>query len=564
MSLAFPAPDRVLGVETIPDALERAGGSEGSITIVDRELRERPIPYSSLAEAACRAAGALRRRGVEPGDRVCLLSPTSPDLLVGLFAAWRASAIPIVLPLPRRQSDLPAYIDDVVARVRTAGARLLAVSDVFAGQGVSFDAAGVPVARLEGLPGEGGSFAEPVRSAPDDPALLQFTSGTTARPRAVTLTHRQILSNLSAAGSTAGLTADDVVVSWLPLFHDMGLIGMLLGSVAFRAHLVLEPTEEFLGRPGSWLDAISKFRGTLTASPNFGYGLAARDLRAKPRSLDLTSWKVAANGAETVDLGTCGTFADVAGAYGFRREAMCPMFGLAEATLAVTLSASDRPPAVDWVERESIEAADSARPCPPGAEDGRPLVSCGYPIPGTEVRVVSQDGGTLPAFGVGEICVRGPSVMTGYWRDASSTADAVRDGWLHTGDLGFWGSDGLVICGRQKDVIILGGRNLYPEDYEAWTERVPGVRRGNVIAFAVPGAERMVVVAETTVGPDEAQIVARETLETLRRRLPRGPEEVVLVTAGTLPKTSSGKRQRGACRERYAAGSLETVAVAKR
>jgi fatty-acyl-CoA synthase len=559
---ASPTPDEVFGAATVPDLLELAAESSHGITLIDRDLAETRLAFVDLADGASRAAGSLRRAGVEPGDRVCLLAPTSADLLAALFGAWRAAAVPIVLPLPRRQADLPSYLDDVRVRVQTSGARALVVADVLASGGVSFDDAGARALRLHDLP-DGRPIGGPSAAMPDDLALLQFTSGTTARSRAVPLTHRQMLSNLSAAITMAELdVARDVFVSWLPLFHDMGLIGMLVGAVALRAPLVLEPTEEFLARPGSWLDAISRYRGTVTAAPNFGYGLAARDLGARSRTLDLSSWRIAANGAEAVDIETVTRFSDAARSCGFDRRAMCPMFGLAEATLAVTISRPGDPVHIDTVR---LEAETTGPVAWTGADDpdARILVSCGHPIPGTEVAVM-RDGTVQPPGYVGEICVRGPSVMSGYWQDATATAEVMHGGWLHTGDLGFWGRNGLVVCGRAKDVIILGGRNLYPEDYEFWTERVPGVRRGNVIAFALPDAERMVVVAETTVSPAEAQIVARETLETLRRKLPRGPEEVVLVLAGTLPKTSSGKRQRGVCRERYTSGELATVAVARR
>jgi fatty-acyl-CoA synthase len=399
----------------------------------------------------------------------------------------------------------------------------------------------------------------------DDLAFLQFTSGTTARSRAVPLTHAHLVSNLESAGDMLSVDPTrDVIVSWLPLFHDMGLIGLLLGSTVFTTELVLEPTEEFLGRPGSWVDAISRYHGTITASPNFGYGLAARDLAAKPRTLDLSGWRVAGNGAEAIDIKTVERFSETAAAYGFAPEAMCPMFGLAEATLAVTTSRPDESVLVEWVERSSLEGDGAVRAAPPGAGAARALVSCGHPIPRHEVEIRDADGETLPAGRVGEICVRGPSVMAGYWRDPEATREVLRGGWLHTGDLGFWGRDGLVVCGRVKDMIILGGRNLYPEDYEFHTENVPGVRKGNVIAFALPERERMVVVAETTAAPEDVVSVARHALETLRARLPRGPEEVVLVAPGTLPKTSSGKRQRGACRERYATGQLEPLAIARR
>jgi fatty-acyl-CoA synthase len=555
-------PERVFGAATIPGALQRAGAGPSAITLIDRDLNETSLPYTELASEASRAAGGLQRHGIRPGDRVCLLSPTCGELLACLFGTWWAGAVPVVLPLPRRLSELEAYLEDIAGRVAKSGARLLVVADIFTEQGVSLDAAGAPAVRPSELIG---SHADPHESSPEDLALLQFTSGTTARSRAVALNHRQILTNMACAGDLVGLDRSrDVFVSWLPLFHDMGLIGMLVGAVAYNVPLVLLPTEEFLARPGSWLDAISAYKGTITASPNFGYGLAARDLSSKPRPLDLSSCRIAANGAEAVDAVTIASFAAATEPYGFKASAMCPMFGLAEATLAVTLSGGGEPLRVEWVDRDALERERRVVPSAAGAAGAKSVIACGRPIPGTEVAIVGEDGAVLAGGQVGEIAVRGPCVMTGYYEDRAATDEALRDGWLHTGDIGFWGEHGLVVCGRKKDMIILGGRNLYPEDYEFWTERVPGVRRGNVIAFALHDLERMVVVAETTASREDAQGVAREALVTLRKKLPRGPEEVVLIEPGTLPKTSSGKRQRGACRERYESGELAPLAVAKR
>jgi fatty-acyl-CoA synthase len=554
---------------SVPEALRRAARSEAGmpeirgIRIVDRQLNERRIGYTELLEASQRVAGSLQSEGVVRGDRVCILGPTTADLVVTLYGTWMAGAVPVMLSLPRRMSELPAFIEDVRIRVEKTEASVLAVSDLLLDQAPSIDVR----ARLVSIELLASSHHAPVEAAdpaPDDLAYLQFTSGTTARSRAVALTHGHLIANLHAAGELANVDPGvDVFVSWLPLFHDMGLIGMLLGSIVFGTDLVLIPTEEFLGRPGVWTDAMSLYRGTLTASPNFGYGLAARDLAAKPRALDLTAWRLAANGAEPVDLETIQRFCDVAAPYGFDPNAMCPMFGLAEATLAVSLSRTDEPVAIEWVDREALETRAEVRPVAPNAPGSRSFVACGFPIPGHEIAILDTEGNEAVPGTVGEICFRGPRVMSGYWRDPDATDEVLRDGWLHTGDLGFWTEHGLVVCGRKKDMIILGGRNLYPEDYELHAEQVPGVRKGNVIAFAIPERERMVVVCESTAGPDEAGDVARTALETLRRALPRGPEEVVLVSPGTLPKTSSGKRQRGTCREQYSAGDLEAIAVAR-
>jgi fatty-acyl-CoA synthase len=558
------SPETAQLVRTVPEALRSAASTSRGITLVDRDLAETCVSFADLASDSARVARVLRDRGVTPGDRVCILSPTNADLVAMLFGVWEAGAVPVVLSLPRRLSDLDAFVEDVVSRTHRADAILLVVSTMLLEMAPPIDVAAQIVA-IEEIVGRDGPAFEPLVISPDDLAYLQFTSGTTARSRAVALTHRHLLANMQAAGEMAGMDpSTDVFVSWLPLFHDMGLIGMLLGSVIFGADLVLIPTEEFLGRPGVWVDAMSKYHGTITASPNFGYGLAARDLTARARDLDLSGWRIAANGAEPIDVETCDKFCDAAAIYGFHRNAMAPMFGLAEATLAVSLSRTDEPVLVEWVDRDALETEQRVVTAVADANGARALVACGHPIPGHEVAIKDVDGATLDADRVGEICFRGPSVMQGYWRDPEATREAIRDGWLHTGDLGFVGEHGLVVCGRKKDMIILGGRNLYPEDYELFTERVPGVRRGNVIAFALHDIERMVVVAETTALAEEAQAIARAALEQLRRSLPRGPEEVVLVSPGTLPKTSSGKRQRGACRERYTAGELEPVAVAKR
>jgi fatty-acyl-CoA synthase len=522
------------------------------------------MSWLELEEASRRAASGLRGKGVEPGDPVALLGSTSLDLLVALFGTWRAGAIPTVLALPRR-IDLQAYLEDVAGRVTAAGARVLAVDDTLLPPDLPLDLLPVPVVPMHELAASQ-PIPDPTPSDPGTIALLQFTSGTTAGSRAVTLQHRHILTNLN--GAIPGLGADrpdTVILSWLPLFHDMGLIGMLLGAVTATCPLYLLPPEEFMARPGAWMDAMSKYRGTVTASPNFGFGLAARDLRIRPRPLDLSALLGAGSGAEPIDHETMTSFMTEAGKYGFRPEHFCPMYGLAENTLAVTTNSPGTPVRTVWVSREELETSGSVVAAEPSDRDARVLVSCGSAMSGVEISILDEKGEDLGAGRVGEICIGGSGVMAGYWRDEEKTAEAIRDGLLHTGDLGFLDEQGeLFVTGRIKDVIIVGGRNLSAEDYEFVAERVPGVRMGNAIAFAVPEREHVVVVAETTTPAGEAEAVARSVMQTLRERLPRGPEEVVLVPPGTLPKTSSGKRRRGACREQYSAGSLPAVAVATR
>jgi fatty-acyl-CoA synthase len=557
-------PEEALGVSTIPQALERAARSPHGITVLDRDLNEHPMSYADLEVAARRAAAGLRANGVREGDPVCLLGSTSPELLVTLFGAWRAGAIPSVLALPRR-TDLETYLEDVAGRIDAAAAKLLAVADELLSPDLPLDRVSAPVTGLSELSAHEPTD-EPTPSDPEAVALLQFTSGTTAGSRAVTLTHRHILTNLVAAVHSLGADAPQtVMVSWLPLFHDMGLIGMLLGAVTSVCPFYILPPEEFMARPGSWMDAMSRYRGTTTAAPNFSYGLAARDLRLRPRELDLSSLTGAGSGSEAIDHDTVESFTREAGKYGFRPEHFCPMYGLAENTLAVSGKPTGDSVVISWVRRDELEKDATVVDTKPGDPEARALVSNGPALPGVEISILDEDGRRLPPGRVGEICLRGPAVMAGYWRSEEKTAEAIRDGLLHTGDLGYLDENGeLFVTGRIKDIIIVGGRNLAAEDYEFWAERVDGVRMGNAIAFVVPEREHVVVVAETARPAGEAESVARSVMKTLRDRLPRGPEEVVMVLPGTLPKTSSGKRKRGACREQYGSGALQTVAVVTR
>jgi fatty-acyl-CoA synthase len=545
---------------TIPQALELAARGSAGVTVIDRDLREDRMTWADVASAAQRASGALGRY-VDPGDRVCLLSATSLDLVVALLGAWRAGAVPSVLPLPRRSNQLTTFIAEVQARVRVAGAGALVCADELLASEMPLSHFKVPVLALSTVArgASGRDRAAPVSG--ENLALLQFTSGSTAPSRAVPLRHSDLLGNIADSMSRFGVDPDsEVVVSWLPLFHDMGLIAMFLGGLAFGVDVILEPTHEFIARPGSWLDALSRFSGTVTASPAFGYALAARDLALRPRDLDLSAVRIAANGGEPIFRDALDTFVTATRRCRFRPRAMTPVYGLAEATLAVTTGSMEEP-RVESVSTRSLSLGDTAQHVDVDDLSGKPMVSCGAPVRGTEVAILGEHSQQLRDRQVGEIWVRSAHLMSGYWGDDRASAEVLRDGWLWTGDLGFMSAGELFVCGRTKDVIFLGGRNLFAEDYEFFAERVQGVRKGNVIAFAVPERERMVVVAETATSTHEAEELVARISETLCDRMPRSPEEVVLVPPGTLPKTSSGKRQRAACRRSYEAGELPVLAV---
>ncbi len=555
--------EAILAAPAVPHALRSGVDSPHKLIVVDRHLGEQSRSYRELMDCAAAGANVLRELGVNPGDRVCLLSSTSLSLMNGLIATWWAGAVPVILALPRRESELPQFLEDLRWRVTHVDARLVMVMDQFA-DALPAEEDGpkiIPLGQLENASQD--SLSEPI-GQPDGLAYLQFTSGTTARSRAVALTHRQVLAQIASMAMVTTGTIDDVVMHWLPLFHDMGLI-LTLGAIAHGARVVLLPPEEFLGRPGAWMDSISQFGGTFTVAPNFAYGLAGRDLRAQPRDLELSQLRIAGNGAEPIDADTMYAFADAAAPYGFKREAICPMYGLAEATLAVATSRPGEAVREMWVSREQLEDHATVAEMPAGSDGARRLVACGPPVPRTEIAIVDDAGKKLEADRVGEILVRSPSVMSNYWQDPEATRKAIDDdGWLHTGDLGFVAHGELVVCGRIKDMIVVGGRNLYPEDYEQCAVAIDGVRRGNVIAFGIPEQERMVVVAETRAQDGEGTAVAKATMQMLTRRLSHAPHEVVLVPPGTLPKTSSGKPQRGVCRQQYLDGQLPAVATAGR
>lgn len=546
-------------VGTLTAEVDRLAASRGSLVFVetqDGQPAERTLTHAELAESAARASVALQERGVVAGDRVCLLGSTSPDMLISLFASWHAGAVPIVLPPLRKRR-----LDELARRLGVVGARALVADPEFSGlpdTGTRL----VPFPELT----ESRSGAIPsARRVSGDLALVQFTSGSTARPRAVTLTHANLLTHCRTMAEVVGIGPDRTWLSWLPLYHDMGIISLLTVTLAGASTVLMTP-EHFVNRPGAWLDAASRHACFGSATPTFGLRLAAMELRLNPRPLDLSSVRALVIGAEQVDLETLETFTAATGPSGLAADSLCPAYGLAEATLAVTTSRPYEPVRSYTVHRDSLEPGQRVRVSEQGVPGTRTLVSCGRPIPDTEVRIVTAAGEPLPPWRVGEIVVRGPGLMAGYWSDAGASGEVIGDdGSLHTGDLGFLAEDGeLVVCGRIKDLIIIGGHNVYPEEYESVTERVPGVRAGGVIAFSVPEIERMVVVAEVSRGGDDPADLARRIMGSLREDLAHAPEEVAVVRPGTVPRTTSGKLQRQLCCRLYVSGTIEPLAVVTR
>ncbi|MDZ4251567.1 MAG: AMP-binding protein, partial [Sulfuritalea sp.] len=512
------------------------------------------MDYGQLLAAAREVAAGLRQRGIAPGQCVALMLPTGLEFFHSFYGILLAGAVPVPIYPPTRPGQIEDHLRRQAGILQNCEAAAL----------ITFDAARMVARILSGLvsslrevttPAElraAGRAATPAadhRARADDIALLQYTSGSTGSPKGVTLDHANLLANIRAWGRAVALTPADVVVSWLPLYHDMGLIGAWLGSLYHACPLVLMSPLDFLARPERWLWAIHEHRGTVTAAPNFAFELCLRHFdAARLQGLDLGSWRYAANGAEPVAAETLTRFAAALAPYGLRAEALAPVYGLAECTVGLAVSPPGRGPRIDRVQRAAL-AEGCALAVP--AEDVHALnmVACGLPLPGHEVRIVDAAGHELPPRRVGRLEFRGPSATRGYYRNAEASAGLIRDGWLDSGDLAYLAEGDIVITGRIKDTIIRGGRNLYPYELEEAVGAIPGVRRGCVAVFGVAaagqGTEKLVVVAESR----EIDTTARQEL--VRRinaltvdLLGTPPDDVVLAPPHAVLKTSSGKIRR--------------------
>ena len=549
--------------------LESAAHGPGTVTFVGSATAAGAdrVEWARLHDDARGMAAALQARGVGPGVHVGILGPTTRPLVTAIQATFLAGGTLVALPLPMRLGSIEEFVEQTRSRITNADAALVVVDPELAP--FLDPPPDAPVVLLDELAREAARIGAAAWTRPaDDPdrlAIVQFTSGSTAAPKGVMLPDRCVGANIDAIIAGAQITGADRAVSWLPLYHDMGLIGLLMTPMLQGFELVLGAPQDFLAKPSSWLEWISEYRGTITAGPNFSYALAARALR-RAGALDLSSWRLALNGAETVDPGAVEAFCAAAAPFGFDARAAYPVFGMAEATLGVTFPAVGEGMTVDAVDRGALEHDRVAVPAVAAGDDGgsvavRRLAFLGRPLPGFELRIVDpRTGGVRADREVGELELRSPSVTPGYYRNPEATAASFDDGWLRSGDLAYLVDGRLVVCGRLKDVIIVGGRNVFPEDVERAAATVDGVRAGNVIAFGSDrkrGRESIVVVAETK--SDEVHAVHDSVVNHVCDAVGVPPVEVVLVRPGTLPKTSSGKLQRSLCRERYHDDELEPV-----
>ncbi|MFM2070858.1 MAG: hypothetical protein RLZZ623_1121 [Actinomycetota bacterium] len=560
--------ERLITAADRPAGVRFVGGTLGGTVGGNAENGGGFVSWNQIHAEARVVGAALQARGLVPGDHVAILGPTSRSLITIIQGCWLAGVASMVLPLPMRMGSLDAFIDSTRSRILHGDAKLVLIDDLLAE--FFAPAPGDPPIESMGavLPGAprqvSGERLEVPDNDPERLVILQYTSGSTSEPKGVMIPDRVLAANIDASCIAAELSLDEVMVSWLPLYHDMGLVGFLSIPMTRGVQLVQAAPQDFLAHPGNWMQWISDWGGTATAGPNFAWVLATRALK-RANDLDLSTLTLALSGAEPVDPNAVEAFVAAAEPFGFRAGSVFPAFGMAEVAIGGAFPVRHRGLRTDSVDRVVLERDRIAKPLLAADADEdldvRRLPLLGHAVPGLEMKIVDPDTyAELPERHVGELLLRGTSVTPGYYKRPDATAALFRDGWLCTGDLGYLFDGELILCGRIKDVIIVGGRNVFPEDIERACGVLEGVRAGNVIAFGVEGykgKETVVVVAEVrSDDPDEVRrSIHHRTLEVCG--LP--PRDVMLVKPGTLPKTSSGKLQRTKCRELYLAEDLELV-----
>lgn len=522
-----------------------------------------PITYRQLDEEARRVAAGLGGRGLARGESVALMLPTGRDFFVSFLGILMAGGVPVPIYPPFRMSQLEDHLSRQARVLENARAVLLVASPETA-PAAHWLRNRLPdlraVVTAAQLASAGGHAAIEPRA--DDVALVQYTSGSTGDPKGVVLTHANLLANIRAIGQGLHATPADVVVTWLPLYHDMGLIGAWLGSLYHGCKVVVLPPTRFLAQPSAWLWAIHRHRGTLSAAPNFAYEICASKLPdAELAGLDLSSWRCALNGAEPVSPGTLERFTRRFAQCGFQPGALMPVFGLAENAVALTFTPPGRGPRVERLDRDAFERDGRAVPADATAPSAVTFVGAGMPVLNHEVRVVDELGREVADRQLGRVQFRGPSSTRGYLRNEAATKALFDGAWLLTGDLGYIADGELFVTGRSKDMIIRAGRNIFPYDLEEAVAGIPGIRRGGVAVFAVRddarGTEALVVVAETAETNAERQAELRAQVDARAAALlGAAPDEIRLVPPRTVPKTSSGKTRRAACRELYLSDQL--------
>ncbi|UXI03256.1 AMP-binding protein [Photobacterium sp. TY1-4] len=518
------------------------------------------ISYQQLRQRARHIARALQAREIAPGDCVAIMLPTCEDYFYSFFGILYARAIPVPIYPPARLSQIEDHLKRHAAILNNARAKLMItvpeakpLSQLLRLQVPSIQAV-VTHTDLHQTAAKGADIGD---ARADDIAFLQYTSGSTGLPKGVTLTHANLLANIRAMGRVVQASSDDVFVSWLPVYHDMGLIGAWLGSLYHAIPLVIMSPLLFLSRPQRWLWAIHRHRATLSAAPNFAYELCLNKIDDSALAgLDLSHWRLAWNGAEPVSPSTMRRFTERFAPYGFRPQTMSPVYGLAESSVGLTFPSLSRTPRIERIKRDPMARLGRAEPAAPDDPTAIQVVGLGYPLPGHQIRIIDALGRELPDREEGELEFKGPSATQGYYRDPDKTQALYHGDWLTTGDRAFTIGGELFLTGRSKDIIIRAGRNIYPHELEEAVCRLPNIRKGCAAAFAShdpqSGTEKLVILAESRQHAPAQTEPLRQQINTLALDLLGSPaDDVVICPPHTIPKTSSGKIRRAACKSLY-------------
>lgn len=553
--------------KTLVEALQSWAKKEPDrphVYLRDEKGREIIITFKKLLEQARWVANGLYDQGVRMHDTVAIMLPTGEAFFYSFMGVQLLGAIPVPIYPPFRPDQIEEYALREVKILKKAHVKVMITFDkaekLSALLSVFIDSLKCVTTHDKLINLKKNAPLAKVKES--DPAMIQFTSGSTSDPKGVLLLHQNLLANIRAMGVAVNVQPNDVIVSWLPLYHDMGLIGCWLSCLYYARPLVVMSPLIFLTRPERWLWAIHYHRGTISAGPNFAYELCLKRINPEDlKGLDLSSWRLAFNGAEAVNPNTILNFIDKFKTFGFKRESMYPVYGLAETCVGLSFPELNRGPLIDKIEIYDYEKLQKATPIEDPKQKHLKFVCCGKPIPHHEFRIVDENHQPLPERHIGNLQFKGPSTMQGYFNNPKATRAAFDGEWCNTGDLAYLVEGELYVTGRKKDLIIKAGRNIFPEVIEEVTTQVPGIRKGCVIAFGVndekTGTEKLIIVAESK---ERNRVKKRELHSTIIERVTVAvglpPDEVILVGPHTVPKTSSGKLQRAQCKQLYLKGKL--------
>ncbi|WP_397588130.1 fatty acyl-AMP ligase [Sandarakinorhabdus limnophila] len=563
-------PQRRSNFATLGDALDYAAQGQKGFNFHDaRADLVRAYPFSELAADARRHAAHFIAEGVQPGDRIALIAETGAGFAAAFFGAIYAGALPVPLPLPTSFGGREAYVDQIRVQL-TSCDPLMLLSPPGLHDIVKDAATGLCAAHDwdEWFSGEAPDVALP-KAKPTDIAYLQYSSGSTRFPHGVAVTHEALLANLSAHATCTHAAEGDRVVSWLPWYHDMGLVGCMLAPMSNQVSVDYLATEDFARRPLSWLTLISRNPdASLSYSPTFGYDICARRISPSipvAERYDLSRWRVAGNGADMIRPEVMQAFVDTFAPAGFKASAFLPSYGLAEATLAVTIMPVGEGIQCDLIDERTLSGATEPRADHRLPTRYRAIVNCGKAVPGLTIEVRDENGRILPDRKIGRVFVKGLGIMAGYFRDPEATAACMKDGWLDTGDMAYMKDGSLYIVGRAKDMIIINGKNHWPQDIEWAIEQLPGFKAGDIAAFSVTtpsGEEAPAVLVQCRTSCNDERIKLRDAIKTKVKAITGMSCVVELVPPRTLPRTSSGKLSRSKARLQYLSGEIQPFEIA--